>query len=604
MRVVATLAAVLLTAACTDMSTEPNTAVIKLDSPDKLANVFFDRAFEERIGMSPMTLSTLGRKERYDEWDDFSDAQAQRTFAMAQRQLGELRDLVDYDALSAEGQLSHDLFTKELQRIIDRHPYRFHNYLFDQMRGFQSSLPAFMISIHRISDVDDAKAYIARLNGLGAAFDQLIEGMVVRAAKGIIAPRFVFDHVITDCQNILRGRPFEAADTDSTLMADFRAKVGALDLDPDTEQELLDAASTALEGVVGPAYRRLIIAVEAIQARSNTDDGAWKLPDGQAFYALALNQTTTTNLSAAEIHELGLQEVERIHDEMRAIMAKVEFGGSLQEFFRFMATDEQFYFPNDAEGRKEYLTQATALIDNMRNDLPKLFNVGPKAELSVKAVEPFREQSAGKAFYQRPAPDGSRPGIYYANLFRMSDMPLYQMEALAYHEGIPGHHMQIAIAQELEDLPKFRRFGRYTAYTEGWGLYSELLPKEIGRYADPYSDFGRLAMELWRACRLVVDTGIHDKRWNREKAIDYLATNTPNPRNDIVKAVERYIVMPSQATAYKIGMLEILRQRQRAQAALGEAYDIRDFHDAVLRSGPVPLDTLAKLIDEYIDTHP
>ncbi|MDX1391996.1 MAG: DUF885 domain-containing protein, partial [Rheinheimera sp.] len=303
---------------------------------------------------------------------------------------------------------------------------------------------------------------------------------------------------------------------------------------------------------------------------------------------------------AEYIHQLGLDEVARIHDEMRAIMTQTGFDGDLKAFFNFMQTDPQFYYPETEAGKAAYLAQATAVIDDMRTRLDQLFLVKPKADLIVKAVEPFREKSAGKAFYQRPSMDGSRPGIYYANLYRMSDMPKYELEALAYHEGIPGHHMQLAIAQELEGIPKFRRFGGYTAYNEGWGLYTELLPKEIGLYQDPYSDFGRLAMELWRACRLVVDTGIHAKKWTREQAIAYLLENTPNTPTAVEKAIERYIVMPSQATAYKIGMIKILELRQKAKTALGEKFDIRAFHSTLLKNGPVPLDVLELLVDEYI----
>ena len=220
--------------------------------------------------------------------------------------------------------------------------------------------------------------------------------------------------------------------------------------------------------------------------------------------------------------------------------------------------------------------------------------------LEVRRVEAFREKAAGKAFYNRPAPDGSRPGYYYANLYKITDMPKYQMEALAYHEGIPGHHMQIAMAQELEGIPQFRKYGRYTAYTEGWGLYSEFLPKEMGFYEDPYSDFGRLAMEIWRAARLVVDTGLHDKKWTRQQAIDYLTTNTPNPENDCIKAIERYIVMPGQATAYKIGMLKILDLRADAKTKLGDKFDIREYHSVVLDSGPVPLNILEERVDDWV----
>ena len=306
-------------------------------------------------------------------------------------------------------------------------------------------------------------------------------------------------------------------------------------------------------------------------------------------------------MTADQIHELGLQEVARIHDQMRDIMAEVEFEGDLQAFFAFMRDPESpFYYPNTDEGRARYLAEATAMIDAMEARLPEVFSRQPEASLIVKAVEPFREKSAGKAFYQRPSPDGSRPGTYYANLYRMEDMPTYQMEALAFHEGLPGHHMQIAIAQELDGIPSFRRFGGYTAYSEGWGLYSEYFPKEMGFYEDPYSDFGRLAMELWRAARLVVDTGLHSKKWSREQAVQYLINNTPNPPGDCQKAIDRYIVMPGQATAYKVGMLKILELRETARTELGEAFDIRDFHDVIIEQGPVPLAVLEDLVTEWI----
>jgi uncharacterized protein (DUF885 family) len=285
---------------------------------------------------------------------------------------------------------------------------------------------------------------------------------------------------------------------------------------------------------------------------------------------------------------------------MRAIKDKVGFEGDLNAFMQFMKTDKQFYLANTEAGKAQYLSEAKGLIDNMKTRLDELFIVKPKADMIVKRVEAFREKAAGKAFYQQPAPDGSRPGIYYANLYDMEAMPTYQMEALAYHEGIPGHHMQIAISQELEGVPKFRKFGGYTAYIEGWGLYSELLPKEMGLYEDPYSDFGRLAMELWRACRLVVDTGIHAMKWTRQEGIDYYVNNTPNATSDGVKMVERHIVMPSQATAYKVGMLKILELREDAKMQLGDKFDIRQFHDVVLKNGPVPLNVLENFVNEWI----
>ena len=358
----------------------------------------------------------------------------------------------------------------------------------------------------------------------------------------------------------------------------------------------------ALVANMGPAYERLKNEMLRQQAMASTDDGVWKLPDGDDFYAYRLRMMTTTDLSADEIHNIGLQEVARIHEAMRNIMDKVGFEGTLQEFFEFMRTSDQFYYPNTPEGKNRYLQEATQIIDTITERLGEVFNRLPKAKLEVRAVEPFREQSAGKAFYSRPAADGSRPGYYYANLYDMGRMPTYQMEALAYHEGNPGHHMQIAIAQELEGIPNFRKFGGITAYIEGWGLYSEYLPKEMGFYEDPYSDFGRLAMELWRAARLVVDTGLHSKRWTREDAINYLAENTPNPQGDLVNAIERYIVMPGQATAYMIGKIKILELREKAKSDMGDAFDIRDFHDVVLASGAVPLNILEERIDAYIAT--
>lgn len=566
-----------------------------------IANEFFERAYSEQLADSPMTQSYLGIRDQYDKWDDFSSEKADRDLAMARRHGEELKSLVDPAALDKQTRLSYELFLKDVQRVEERYEFRYHTYPVNQMGGVQSSLPAFMINIHQVDKVADAEAYVARLEGWGSVFDEVIKGLNLRADKGILAPRFVYQFVRDDCHNVLAGRPFDpTSNQDSTLLADFAAKLNQLELDADTAKGLLTRAEAALIGVVKPAYKNLLETVDELEARADDRDGAWKFPDGERFYNLALRHTTTTDKSADEIHAVGLAEVDRIHGEMRQIMAKVGFEGDLSAFFKFMETDPQFYYPDTEGGRARYLQEATTLIETMKAELPASFGILPKADLKVKAVEAFREKSAGKAFYQGPAPDGSRPGTYYANLYRMADMPVYQMEALAYHEGIPGHHMQIAISQELEDVPRFRRFGGYTAYVEGWGLYSEWLPTQLGRYQDPYSDFGRLAMELWRACRLVVDTGIHAKRWTRQQAIDYLTANTPNPEGDIVKAIERYIVMPSQATAYKIGMMEIIALRREAEAELGERFDPREFHDAVLGSGALPLDVLRTLVESYI----
>ena len=555
------------------------------------ANDFFERVFDDMVARHPMFQAELGIKDDYDKWDDISAENQEREIEITQKELETLRQTIDYAKLDEQTRISYDLFVLQAEEKITNFRFRFHDYPVNQMFGLQSEIPAFLINLHRITSESDARAYVSRLDKVDELIEQLIENLKLRAEKGTIPPTFVFAHTIRDCENIKNG---------STLIDDFKNKVAGLVLAQTRKNELIAEAGAALAASVKPAYETLINYLRELEKKSSNDDGVWKLPDGLAYYDTRLKRITTTNLTAEEIHQTGLREVARIHDEMRGIMKAVEFEGSLQEFFDFMRTDQRFYYSNDQPGRERYLKKATELIETMKGRLDELFLTRPKSDLVVKRVEPFRERSAGKAFYQSPAIDGSRPGTYYANLFDMNSMPTYQMEALAYHEGIPGHHMQIAIAQELEGLPKFRKYGRFTAYVEGWGLYSEYIPKEMGFYPDPYSDFGRLAMELWRACRLVVDTGIHYKRWTREEGIDYYLTNTPNPKGDCIKMVERHIVMPGQATAYKIGMLKILELREKAKSELSDAFDNREFHDVVLTSGPVPLNVLEKMVDGYI----
>ncbi|MTJ00949.1 DUF885 family protein [Idiomarina piscisalsi] len=604
---------VLMTTACSDASKEEattanaqsqtaaseNTTQNAEQTESEKANKLFEDIFMENVMRSPMYQSYLGIKQDQDKWDDISEAQAEEDLALTKKHLEQVK-AIDESKLNEQTRISWMLMKQKLENEIADFKWRHHNYPVNQMFGLHSSVASLLINQHRISSVDDAEDYISRLNGLPELFDQLAENLELRAAKGIIAPKFVYPYVISDSKNIITGAPFDDGEA-SALWGDFTGKLDKLEIDEGQRKKLLADAKKAMLESVQPAYQNLITAVEGIAEQATTKDGAWKFPNGEAFYNNALQRTTTTDLTAEEIHEIGLSEMERIHNEMRGIMEKVGFEGTLQEFFVHMRNSDEFVYPNTEEGRQKYLDEATAYIDNMRERLDELFINKPKAGLIVKAVEPFREKSAGKAFYQQPSMDGSRPGTYYANLYDMTAMPTYQMEALAYHEGIPGHHMQIAIQQELEGIPKFRRFGRYTAYSEGWGLYTEKLPKEIGLYKDPYSDFGRLAMELWRAVRLVVDTGIHAKKWTREEGIDFYVTNTPNAKSDAVKMVERHIVMPGQATAYKIGMNKILELREKAKSELGEKFDIREFHDVVLGSGPVPLNILEQFVNDYIN---
>ncbi|MDX1753290.1 MAG: DUF885 domain-containing protein, partial [Salinimicrobium sediminis] len=512
---------------CRNSSEEKEFSSEEIAEETAQLNTFFEEEFQVDLEDSPMLQTRLGIKTDYDSWDDFSHLRHAEDLKKARRRLDYLKNSINVDALEGQAALSYQLYRQRLEEEIEDYDFRFHNYPVNQMFGVHANLPAFLINMHKIDSVSDAKAYIARLNKMPKVMEDVVGGLELREMNQIMPPKFVFDHTIEASRNLLTGKPFEKSAEASTLLEDFQKKVEALDISGKEKTQLILEVQEALINSVKPAYEKLIAKLEDQQQRATTDDGIWKLPKGKQFYETALERTTTTNLSAEEIHQIGLNEIARIHKEMEEIMDEVGFEGSLQDFFKFMREDKQFYYENTPEGKEKYLTEATALINTMKGRLDDLFLTKPEADIVVKAVEPFREKSAGKAFYQQPALDGSRPGTYYANLYDMQAMPTYQMEALAYHEGIPGHHMQLAIAQELEDLPMFRKIETYPAYVEGWGLYSELLPKEIGFYEDPYSDFGRLAMELWRSIRLVVDTGIHAKKWTREEAINFYVQNSP-----------------------------------------------------------------------------
>ncbi|MCP8901003.1 DUF885 domain-containing protein [Gilvimarinus xylanilyticus] len=573
-------------------------------SPQRAENAraehLFERFFNEQVSLSPMYQASLGRKTHYGEWDDISpkgDELAQRLAADQLQRLARLNT----EQLTPANRLNVQLLRAELEQQIEHYRWRDYGYPVNQMFGLHAGVVSFLINTHQVDTQADAEAYIERLRGIKPLFDQLINNLERRARTEIIAPDFVYPYVIDDSRNIISGAPFDDQPA-SPLWRDFTQKLEALNLSAETQDKLSNNARVALVEQVKPAYQQLIEALEGLQQHADKRAGVWKFPAGEAYYRARLQATTTTDLTAPQIHQIGLDEVERIHRDMRAIIQSLNFDGDLTDFFATLKEDPRFYYPDTEEGRDQYLADTRALIEQMEAHLPELFTRLPQAELSVKAVEPFREKSAGKAFYQSPAQDGSRPGIYYVNLHDLRAMPRYQMRALAYHEAVPGHHMQIAIAQELDELPEFRRHNHYTAYIEGWGLYAEWIPTQLGLYDDPYADFGRLSFELWRAIRLVVDTGIHHHRWSREQAIDYFVANSPMTRADATREVERYIVMPGQATAYKVGMMKIMQLREHAQHTLGEDFSVREFHDLVLSGGALPLDILEQRVQQWLDS--
>jgi uncharacterized protein (DUF885 family) len=591
------VAAAGLGACATPMPTPMPTPATAFNFPssEPLAAIF-EAEYDQMLAKYPERATSQGDKRGYDKWDDETDDFAARALIEAEQANLNLLRLASILPLNPSDRLSVRLANKNLERAKAGAPFRGHEYMFTQMRGAHSAIPTFLANQHKVSSVEDAQAYIARLEGVPTKMGTLVARSNASAARGIMPPKFIFDYVINDSTNLLKGAPFTDGGTDSPMWADAQAKINSLSTDEATKTRLKAEARAALLAHVKPAYENLIAAMTRQQAAARSTDGVWALPEGGAYYAERLANQTTTNLTADEIHTIGLDNVARLHGEMGAIMRQVGFTGTRDAFFEKLETDPQFFIADTPEGKAGYIAQATAMIDAMRAKIPTAFNLMPKAPMVVRAVEPFREKSAGLAFYQRPSPDGSRPGIYYINTSNVKAIPTYQMEALAYHEGIPGHHMQIAIAQELQGIPKFRRFGGFTAYSEGWGLYTEKLGKDMGFYTDPYSDFGRLTLELRRAIRLVVDTGLHHKRWTRQEAINYILANQPGDEASAQRDIDRYLVMPGQATAYLIGQIEILRLREAARTRLGSRFTLAKFHDVVLGNGSVPLDVLGELV--------
>lgn len=568
---------------------------------------WFEAKYEEQLQTSPLALTGVGRKQRYGELDDYSLEAADRDLAWQKATVEDMVRTFDYASLNPADQLSYDLWKYEYERAADTAKWRDNGYVFTQMQGLHTFLPSVLIGQHRVDSAQDMRDYISRVSAIGRAIGQLVDIAEPRAAKGVRPPYFAYDFVIAEATKLESGAPFEDG-ADNALWQDGKGKIASL-VEGGTITAAEGAALTrdleaALKGGYKAGYDRLIAFMRADQPNAATiATGVGGLPNGQAYYAHRLAASTTTDLTPEQVHQIGLADVARIHGEMEAIKNKVGFAGDLKAFFAHVKADPANFFPQGDAGAQMYIDAATAALDNIESKLPQYFGLLPKAALEVKRVEPFREQDGGAQHYRSGTPDGSRPGVYYAHLSDMSAMPINMLEVIAYHEGLPGHHMQISIAQELQGVPTFQTQTGYSAYNEGWGLYSERLAKEIpGTYVDPLADFGRLSSELWRAIRLVVDTGIHAKGWTEQQAIDYFTANSPQNAETVRSEVRRYIVWPGQATSYKIGMNKILGLRAEAEAALGDKFDIRGFHDAVLGGGSLPLTLLERRVHDWIET--
>jgi len=597
------LAAFLATTAAAAQHPAPRAAATTTAlSEDGRLNAFLDAAYNAQAALSPEQETQLGRRIGYDRLDDYTQAGNRRQVALADRQLAQMHARFRPARLGPQARLSYRLFEDQVARAHERQRWFWHRFPVTNNGSPFGQFPVFLINQHRVESVADAEAYVARIREVDRVMGEIAFNIRHQAQLGIVPPRFNFEPVRADAARVLHGAPFGEG-TPSAIFADFQAKVNRLQI-PDAEKaRLIGEARAALVGPFQHGYRTLLAAWAAIEPRATGNNGAWSLPQGEAYYNAQLRQRTTTSLTAQQIHQIGLDQLTRIHREMQAIMDQVGFHGTLQEFFHHIITDPEFRYPDTENGRQAFLADARAAIARVMAAAPNYFRRLPRASLEVRPVEAFRTATAPVAFYNAGTPDGSRPGIMYVNMGNMADVLKPQVEDVSFHEGAPGHHFQISLAQEMEGLPLFRQHAFYGAYLEGWGLYAERLGHDMGLYSSPYQEFGRLAGEAWRATRLVTDTGIHSMHWTRERAIQFFQENTLLSEGNIRREVERYFDDPGQATSYMIGQLRILELRERARQALGPRFDIRDFHAVVIENGALPLDVLSELVDRYIAEH-
>ena len=556
---------------------------VAFDSPETLTSLGF--------------LESVGIKGHNAELDDASIEKNAALFDKA-RHIRERVLAYDDEDLNDDEQLSKEITLYLLDYLISNEPFQYHSYPVNQLFGVQNGFPSFMEGQHQINDAADVENYLSRLRAVDEKFAQVLEGLKLREEKGIIPPRFVIDRVLDEMNGFISS-PIE----ENILYSSLKEKMSkAEEISAEQQDAFLAEAQTVIGDDVDRAYQLFIDYFTTLQAKAGNDHGYWHLPDGDKVYANALRFFTTTDMTADEIHNLGLKEVARIQGEMLTILTGEGYDVT-QGFSSAMdalAADPSHYYEDSDEGREQILKDYQTILDEIDAGISDVFRIRPEAGMEVVRIPEFKEKTAPGAYYQQPAIDGSRPGRFYANLYDIKATPKYSMRTLAYHEGIPGHHFQVALAMELEGMPFIRKMSPFTAYTEGWALYSEYLAWEMGFQDKPLDNLGRLQAELFRAVRLVVDTGIHDKRWTREEAIDYMVRNTGMALSDVTSEIERYIVMPGQATSYKVGMIKILEIREKAKQELGDKFDLRDFHDVVLKNGAVPLAILEELVDEYI----
>ena len=571
----------------------PATAATATDTAkSERLNALYEQYWEEMLKLNPLAATYQGDPRYNDQLPNMLSAEyREQSRAFTQRWLDTIQG-VGAEGLDGQDLLSYEIFVRNAKDSLEAERFPGWQQPLNQFYNFASTAVQLGsgTGAQPFKTVEDYDNWLKRGSRVPVLFDQAIANSRIGMKTGVVQPRALMVKVIPQLDALIKPK------AEDTLF--WRPITTMPDSFSEADKRRLTADYKALiEGELMPAYRKLreFVANEYLPA-TRTTAGMAALPDGEAWYAFNARNSTTTDMTPAQIHQIGLDEVSRIHGEIGKVMAQVGFKGSLHEFFAFMQNDPRFSF----ESEEALLVYYRSLEDRINANIPKLFSLTPKAPFEIRPVEAFRAQSAAGGSYMRPSEDGTRPGIFYVNTYDLPTRKTWDAEDLFLHEAIPGHHFQLALQQELTGLPKFRRFGGETAFSEGWGLYSESLGKDLGVYTDPYSYFGYLQNELWRAIRLVVDTGLHSKGWTREQVIKYMLDNSAESETQATAEAERYMAIPGQALAYKIGELKIKELRARAEAALGPEFDIREFHAEVLKDGSVPLDVLEGKIDRWI----
>ena len=582
------------------------------DTESQRFAAFLETVYQRNLSNSPQLATESGSKVGDDRWDDTSERALAATAARVRGDVQTAKTRFDYAKLDGPGQLQYRVFLDEQQLLLDRYRWRDHFYALNQIVGLHIDIPGTLTGPQVVESEPDALAYIRRIRAARVAIGQLMVHLRAQAARGIYMPKTVYPLLIEGARNVIAGAPFgasaptgEAGSPDSPIWADFKRRVASLAVPEAARARLLGLAQQALAKDLQPAYRQLIGLLEAQERRTPLEGGVWQLDHGDEFYAFLIRQFTTTDMTPAQIHEMGLQEMARAQGEIAGLMKRVGFEGSLAAFMAQTKADPRHYVSNDDAGRAQYLARARGLMAAMQARITDAFEAPAPLPLEVMRTEAYKEASSPPGFYETGSADGSRPGRVNLNLSDMRVMPLYELDDLLYHEGIPGHHMQISTILVDASIPRLRKVNEWwqdSAFVEGWGLYAERLAKDLGFYEDPYAEFGMLAGELWRASRLVVDSGLHYKHWSREEAIRYLDENTPSPHATNIRAVDRYLAVPGQATSFMVGMRKFVAERERARQALGTRFDLREYHRVALGSGYVPLWALQQNVDAYIDS--